>query len=115
MAATSVGQFTVDAPAPPPSFGPVGSQFSPQTQIHGGQITLAGNNFGTSAATTQVSFTGTNMVPALASDIVSVSQTQIVVKVPAALTVAAAPNNTATITVIVNGQSITSNDKLKVA
>jgi membrane-associated protease RseP (regulator of RpoE activity) len=117
MTATSAGQFTVDAAAPPPtppSFGPVGSQFSPQTQTHGGQITLAGNNFGTSAATTQVSFTGTNTVPALASDIVSVSQTQIVVKVPAALTVAVTPNNTATITVTVNGQSITSNDKLKV-
>jgi len=118
MTATSAGQFTVDAAGPPPtppSFGPVGSQFSPQTQTHGGQVTLAGNNFGT-AATAQVFFNGTNPnpVPAVGADLVSVATTQIVVKVPTALTVAASPNNTASITVTVNGQSITSNDKLKV-
>jgi hypothetical protein len=119
LTATSVGQFTVDAPGPPPtppSFGAIGSQFSPQTQTHGGQITLAGNNFGT-LATTQVFFNGTNPSPVQAqgADLVSVATTTIVVKVPMALIVAAAPNNTATITVTVNGQSITSNDKLKVA
>jgi hypothetical protein len=114
--ATSTDLFTIDpiAPPAPPVFGPVGSQFTPQTQSHGNPVTLSGSNFGTDTTTTQVQFTGTNPVTAAPSDIVSISPTQIVVKVPAALTVAASPNNTATITVTVKGLSITSNDKLKV-
>jgi hypothetical protein len=116
MNSTSTDLFTVDpiAPPSPPVFGTVGSQFTPQTQSHGNPVTLNGSNFGTDTTTTQVQFNGTNTVPAAAIDIVSISPTQIVVKVPAALTVAASPNNTATITVIVKGLSITSNDKLKV-
>jgi hypothetical protein len=119
MTATSVGKFTIDPPAPPPpqpSLGPSGSQFTPPTQSLGAVVTLSGGaNLGTSAATTQITFTGTNSVLASATDIVSIAPTIIVVKVPMALKVLPAPNNFATVTVTVNGLSITSSDKLKIA
>ena len=118
MSATSADLFTVDPavpPPPPPAFTAPGSQFTPQTQSKGNPVTLNGTNFGTNTTTTQIQFNGINTVAALTTDVVSVSPTQIVVKVPAALTVGVSPNNTATITVIVNGLSITSNDRLKVA
>ncbi|HXQ45607.1 MAG TPA: IPT/TIG domain-containing protein [Caulobacteraceae bacterium] len=114
--------FTVDSlPIPTPAFGPTGSQITttpasnPVTQTHGGQVTLNGTNFGTSSATTTVRFIGTNTVAAATTDFVSVDQTTIVVKVPTALTVGAAPNNKCRIVVIVQGiQSLPSNDSLTI-
>jgi hypothetical protein len=121
MTATSDTLFTVDPqPIQAPAFGPTGSQItttpstSPVTQSHGGQVTLHGSNFGTSAATTSVSFIGTNTIPALPTDFVSITPTAITVKVPAALTVAAAPNNRCFIAVTVQSLSVRSQDTLLV-
>jgi hypothetical protein len=101
-------------------WGPTGSQITtlpattPVTQTHGGQVTLHGTNFGTSATTTTVTFIGTNSVPALATDFVTVTPTAITVKVPVALTVAAPPNNRCFIAVAVQNISVRSQDTLLV-
>jgi hypothetical protein len=122
MHVTSDAVFTVDPlPILTPTFGPTGSQITttpatnPVTQSHGGQVTLHGTNFGTSTATTQVRFIGANIVMATAGDFVSITPTAITVKVPAALTVAAAPGNNCRISVIMqNVESLPSDDRLLV-
>jgi hypothetical protein len=121
LQATSDILFTVDSqPIPTPAFGPTGSQIAttpatnPVTQSHGGQVTLNGTNFGTSTATTAVHFIGSNNAAAAATDFVSITPTTIVVKVPAALTVAAAPNNKCKVAVIVQNIQALSNDSLTI-
>lgn len=120
MQGTSATLFTVDPqPIVTPAFGGTGTQIAttpvtnPVRQSRGGVITLSGQNFGTSAATTQVQFIGTNAVIAQAGDMVSVTPTAIAVKVPAALTVAVAPGNSCRIVVIVQAvKSLPSDDRL---
>ena len=113
---TSDVVFKVDPiPTPRPLWGAPGNQIVPNTRKHGESVTLSGQNFGTSATTT-VQFNGTPAVTASPSDIVSVNATTIVVKVPAALVVPAAPNNKCTLTVMVQGAppSLESNDILTI-
>ena len=114
--ATSPTTFTVDSPTPaptPPLFAAPGAQIAPETQTKGNSVTLKGTSFGTSSLTTTVTFNGTPAVVAPASSL-TVTATSIQVTVPTTLVVPASPNNKCTITVTVNGLSITSNDPLTV-
>jgi hypothetical protein len=108
--------FRVDPqPIPRPVWGAPGGQITPNKASKGQQVTLSGQNFGTMATTT-VKFEGTTTVTAAASDMVSVTATTIVVKVPQALSVPAAPNNKCNLIVAVQGaaDSLESNDLLTV-
>lgn len=104
MATTSTVAFTVDLQSIlRPKFAPTG-QISPATQARGGQVVLKGENFGTSTATTTVTFLNdANSATAQATDFVSISPQSITVKIPVGMTVNPPPGNLCRVAISVQG------------